>query len=284
RVFQAVHECGGVSQAARRLHCVQSNVTARLKQLEARLGVPLFTRKNRQMEITARGRVLLAYAERLLGLADEAELAMTGGAGLPGLLRLGAMETTAAARLPAVLSAFHQTQPKIAMQLITGPTADIVEQVREHAVDIGFVAGPVGALDLQEQPLWQEQLVLITERGHPPVRHARALANRSLLVFRHGCSYRQRLERWFAAEGVTPDVMLEFGSFQAIAGCVAAGMGVGLLPRTALDLLPQRAEVAAHDLPDEYATAQTAMIWRPSNGGIHAVRLFLEHLRAGVSV
>jgi DNA-binding transcriptional LysR family regulator len=278
RVFKAVHECGGVSQAAQQLHCVQSNVTARLKQLESRLGVQLFVRKSRRMEITARGRVLLAYAERLLGLADEAEQAMLGGSGQQGLLRLGAMETTAAARLPSILSGFHQQYPKISMQLVTGPTRQTIEQVRDHDLDIGFVAGPVGALDLNEQLLWQEKLVLITERNHPPVKRASQLANRSILMFRHGCAYRQRIEHWFAAEGVVPEAILEFGSFQAIAGCVSAGMGVAMLPQSTLDLLPPQCAVATHPLPAWCATATTAMIWRPSNADIQAVRLFIDYV------
>ncbi|TDR80555.1 LysR family transcriptional regulator [Paludibacterium purpuratum] len=278
RVFRAVHECGGVSQAAQRLHCVQSNVTARLKQLEMRLGVQLFIRKNRRMEITARGRVLLAYAERLIGLADEAEQVMTGGAGQQGLLRLGSMETTAAVRLPAILSGFHQQYPKIAMQLTTGPTRETVERVREYDLDIGFVSGPVGALDLQEHLLWQEKLVLITERNHPPVKRASQLVNRSILAFRNGCAYRQRVENWFSAEGVTPDALLEFGSTQAILGCVSAGMGVAVLPQSILDQQSNQFSVATHALPSWCATAVTAMIWRPSNIDIQAVRLFIEHV------
>lgn len=283
RVFKAVHDCGGVSQAAQQLHCVQSNVTARLKQLETRLGVPLFVRKNRRMEITPRGRVLLEYAERLLGLAEEAEQVMLGSDGPCGPLRIGAMETTAAVRLPAVLSGFHACCPSIAMQLHSGPTRETIERVRDHDLDIGFVAGPVGALDLQEEKLWQERLVLITEKGHPPVDRATDLAQQPILTFRDGCAYRQRLEYWFALDEVTPAAVMEFGSFQAIAGCVAAGMGVALLPQSTVDLLPRSIELAVHPLPAAHATTVTSMIWRPGSNAIGAVRAFIDHIRATVS-
>jgi len=284
KVFKAVYECGGVSQAAVRLHCVQSNVTARLKQLETRLGVQLFARKSRRMEITPRGKILLDYAERLLGLAEEATQAMQGSEEQPGMLRIGSMETTAAARLPTLLTEFYQQQPTIEMQLLTGPTRETIERVREFDLDVGFVAGPVGAPDLEEHVVWQEKLVLITEKHHPPVKRAADVVAQSLLVFRQGCQYRQSLESWFAAEGVTPRRVMEFGSFQAIIGCVQAGMGVGLLPISTLELFSNDLNIATHALPAWCASSVTSMVWRASSAHIFPVRLFVEFVQSCTGV
>src|SRR5215510_4056433 len=83
-IFKAVADHGGITRAAARLHRVQSNVTTRVKQLEARLGTPLFLRRKRRLVLSPEGRVLLAYAERLLDLSSEAESALRDGAAPAG--------------------------------------------------------------------------------------------------------------------------------------------------------------------------------------------------------
>src|SRR4051812_38540716 len=93
RIFKAVVEHGGVNRAAARLNRVPSNVTTRVRQLEEELGTKLFVRAGRRLALSAEGRRLLAYAEQLLRLSDEAEAAMRNG-GPRGTLRLGALEST----------------------------------------------------------------------------------------------------------------------------------------------------------------------------------------------
>ena len=104
QIFKAVADEGGVARAAAQLNRVQSNVSTRLKQLEAALDAPLFRRQNRRLVLSDQGRVLLSYADRLLRLSAEAQQAVRDGAPR-GTLRLGTMESTAAARLPPVLAA-----------------------------------------------------------------------------------------------------------------------------------------------------------------------------------
>src|SRR5690349_8744304 len=103
RIFMAVAEHGGVNKAAARLNRVPSNVTTRVKQLEESLGTKLFVRSNRRLALSQEGRVLLTYAERLIRLSSEAEMALKNGKPR-GTLKVGALESTAAARLPPVLA------------------------------------------------------------------------------------------------------------------------------------------------------------------------------------
>src|SRR3954466_2245527 len=97
RIFKTVAEAGGITKAAARLHRVQSNITTRVKQLEASLGTQLFPRHRRRLELSPEGRTLLAYAERLLALSAEAQAALRDGAPR-GLMRIGSLESTAGAR------------------------------------------------------------------------------------------------------------------------------------------------------------------------------------------
>lgn len=262
RIFKTVAEEGGVTQAAARLNRVQSNVSSRLTQLEESLGVTLFHRSGRRMLITEEGERLLAYTERLLQLADEAQEAMRGDRQPSGPLRIGSMETTAAARLPQVLGQFHRQYPQVDLLLDTGPTDYLVQAVLNHKVDLALVAAPVERPELMQLPVFDEELVLLTDSLHGPVTSPADVARRTLLGFRSGCSYRRRLERWFAEGGVSPARIAEFGTYEAIIGCVAAGMGVAMMPREVMKQRELASSVRIHTLPPEVAQVQTMMIWR----------------------
>jgi DNA-binding transcriptional LysR family regulator len=262
RIFKTVAEEGGVTQAALRLNRVQSNVSARLTQLEESLGVSLFHRSGRRMLITEDGARLLAYTERLLQLADEAQASMRGDRQPSGQLRIGSMETTAAARLPLVLGQFHSQYPLVDLVLDTGPTDYLLQAVLNHKVDVALVAAPVERPELVQLPVFDEELVLLTDSLHGPVTSPADVGKRTLLGFRSGCSYRRRLERWFAEGGVSPARIAEFGTFEAIIGCVAAGMGVAMMPKEVLKQRELAKSVRVHALPDDVARVQTMLVWR----------------------
>lgn len=262
RIFKAVAEEGGVTQAAARLHRVQSNVSARLTQLEESLGVALFHRSGRRLLITAEGSRLLEYADRLLQLAGEAEAAMRGDHQPSGKLRIGSMETTAAARLPLVLAAFHKAHPQVDLLLDTGPTDYLLQGVLQHRLDVALVAAPVTRPELRQLDVFEEELVLLTDIAHRPVATPHDIERKALLVFRAGCSYRRRLEAWFAEAGVAATRVSEFGTFEAIIGCVAAGMGVALMPREVLKQRQLADSIQMHTLPPGVALVKTLLVWR----------------------
>ncbi len=253
RIFKAVAEEGSVTQAAARLNRVQSNVSARLGQLEEALGVALFHRAGRRLLITAEGERLLAYADRLLTLADQQP---------SGQLRIGSMETAAAARLPQVLEAFHNKHPDVDLLLETAPTDQLVHAVLNHKLDVALVAAPVVRPELSQLAVFEEELVLLTDAAQGPVHSPRDVARRALLVFRTGCAYRRRLESWFAEADVATTRISEFGTFEAILGCVAAGMGVALMPKEVLKQRQLAGSIQCHALPPATALVRTMLVWR----------------------
>src|SRR5690349_754794 len=119
RIFTAVVRAGGMTRAAERLHRVQSNVTTRVRQLEEDLGVALFIRDGKRLHVTPAGRLLLDYADRMLALAEEVRSAVQDPRPR-GRLRLGAMESTAAVRLPGPLAEYHKRHPDVILELHTG--------------------------------------------------------------------------------------------------------------------------------------------------------------------
>src|SRR6185295_17256633 len=116
-IFRTVAREGGIVRAARRLHRVPSNITTRIQQLEASIGVQLFTREHNRLALSQNGERLLVYADRMLLLSDEARSVLAGSAP-SGVLRLGALESTAASRLPVILAAYHKAFPEVRVELI----------------------------------------------------------------------------------------------------------------------------------------------------------------------
>jgi DNA-binding transcriptional LysR family regulator len=264
-IFRAVVRENGVTRAAAKLNRVQSNVTMRIKQLEQQLGAELFVRDGRRLVLTPAGRALLPYAERLLALADEARHAVREDRPR-GRLALGAMESAAASRLPRVLANYHQRWPEVELELSTGTTGCLIERVAQFEIDAALIATPPDAAVLTDAfesvPVFSEELVMVTPRGHRAIQAAEDVALSTLVAFERGCAYRSYVERWYAEHGLRPARVLELGSYHAIVACVAAGAGVAVAPRSVLDLLPGGArEVAIHPL-DSLGAVPTLLIWR----------------------
>lgn len=259
-IFRCVVREGGVARAASRLHRVPSNVTTRIKQLEARLGVALFRRQGRNLALTDSGRILLGHAERLLQLADAAEEDVRSGT-LRGVLRLGSLESTAAARLPPLLSAFHLQHPGMSIELQPGVTDGLLRQIERFELDAAFVAEPFDKGRLSSLPVFEEKLTLISAKNTPKIRRAADLDGQTIVVFPHGCSYRRRLTEWLAEEGVSPGRILEFGSYHAIVACVAAATGIGIVSAELLDRAVLGTEVQRHPLPERLRSNRTHLVW-----------------------
>jgi len=277
-IFKTVAEQGGITKAAARLHRVQSNVTTRVKQLEERLGTRLFLRQNRRLVLSPEGKVLLAYADRLLRLSSEAEAALHDD--VPrGTLALGALESTAATRLPPILARYHRAHPDVRIELCTGTTGALVGKVLAHEVEAAFVAEPFTADDLEALPVFTEELVLITPRRFPRIATPADIGHTTLIAFASGCSYRRRLEAWLAGAKVAPERVMEFGSYHAIVACVTAGTGIAIVPRSVVRVSFGGRGVAVHALPPPVARARTCLVWR---SGHHSAALtaLREVLRA----
>lgn len=245
RLFRAVARTGSVGAAAEQVHSVPSNVSARVRKLEEELGARLFLREPRGMRLTPAGEVLLDYAERILALTTEARDAVREAVGHGGGLRLGSMETTAAVRLPPLLAGFYRDHPKVTLALSTGPSEEQLQSVLERRVDLAFVSGPVRHDRIVGVPVFVEELVLALPAGQVAEADIRAM-----LVFRAGCAYRARTEAWLRARGEWPLQVMEFGTLDALLGCIAAGMGVSLLPRAVVERPQHVGQIVAEPITD----------------------------------
>jgi len=261
-MFVAVAKVGGISKAAQVLNTVQSNVTQRIRLLEAELGVPLFHRHSRGVTLTTAGTQLLPYAERIGRLIGEAKLAAVNGPVPRGRLNIGALETIAALRLPPILSAYAASYPDVDIEIDTATAGALIEAVLARRVEAAFVPGPVQHAELIAVPIITEELVIVTAPSIKDLDQLPAAAARKLkvLVFRAGCSYRVRLEALLARRGLVDIRRLEFGTLEGIIGCVGAGLGLTLLPRAVVGAAEREGRVRLHALPPATARVETVLV------------------------
>ena len=261
KVFKAVVEEGGVTNAAKRLHRVPSNVTARIQKLEKELGKALFIRDKKRLVISPSGQMLMGYADKILQLAGQVTDVFNNDTP-QGTLKLGAMEAVAATHLAEPLVRFHQQYSAVSVDLLTGPSGTLTEKVIKGELDIALVADPISDERLVRQPVFGETLVAITSLNVGDISAASDFGvDPTILVFSERCAYRKRLLNWFSASNIEPRTM-EIRSYHALMVCAVAGMGVGIVPESVIAAHPSISGLKVHKLPDEIADSMTYAIWR----------------------
>jgi LysR family transcriptional regulator, cell division regulator len=280
RIFEAVSRLGSMNRAAVELHTVQSNVTARIRALEENLGVTLFQRHARGVIMTSAAERLLPFVGRITKLVSDAQAAAKDEGAPNGTLLLGSMETTAALRLSPLLSQFAAAYPKVRLAITTGTTSRLLNDVIQCRLDGAFVAGPLSHPDLHHETVFREELVLITPRNVATLQDLANVPDLRTIVFQIGCSYRQRLESVLADLGIIVAKPMEFGSLDIIIGCVAAGAGVTLLPRSMVVAAQKDGRIFVHDLPAKYAQTETLFVHRNDAYLSSAMKAFLDAARS----
>lgn len=259
RIFSAVVREGGVTRAAERLHRVQSNISTRIRQLEAELGAPLFIREGKRLILAPAGQTLLDYADRILDLAEQAKAAVQDQTPR-GIFRLGSMESTAAVRLPDPLTRFSTLYPTVELDLRTGNPTQLASAILAGEIDAALVAEPAAISQFDVLTAFVEELVIVTADSHPKIDDQNNTP-RTILVFEHGCPHRRQLEAWYAGRNTAPERIVELGSYHAMLGCVVAGMGAALLPRSVLSTFPDVRRLRIHKLDEGENALKTLLIW-----------------------
>ncbi|NIK71812.1 MULTISPECIES: LysR family transcriptional regulator [unclassified Paenibacillus] len=280
KVFSTTAKEGSISKAAQKLNFAQSNVTHKIQQLEADLQTQLFYRHNRGITLTPSGQILVSYAEKILHVIQEARSAVVDSKVPAGPLSIGSMETTAAVRLPVLLAKYHADYPAVDFNLVTGPTDSHIHGVLHYELNGAFVAGPVDHPELEQESVTDEELVLVTSSSHPAINSIHEVQSRTLLVFQNGCSYRAKFNQLLQEEGIIPVKLMEFGSLETIIGCVSAGLGISLLPRSIVTEQEQQGQIRTHAIPSKHGHVTTVFIRRKDALMTPALSAFLTEMRA----
>jgi DNA-binding transcriptional LysR family regulator len=280
RTVVAIARHGSFTKAGEELHLAQSAVSQQLSRLEAELGITLFTRSSRRVELTADGALVLDYAERVLceveGLRDE----LDERAGLlRGDLRLGGMWPTGLYDLYAVIADFHKQHPGVAIHFVEGTQEELLAQIRADELDAIFTAVDPDALgdEFAATLLSEEEFVCTLPVGHPlavqdQVTFAQ-LAGMDLVTYRENSALRRRLERTLDDHGLKPRnafICTEMGAVRAL---VSKGMGVAVIPRSAAE--EPGPPIELRPIGPEPFTWPVALVWRARRRQPPAAKAFL---------
>ncbi len=296
--FRAVAEELSFSRAAAKLGYVQSSVSAQVSALERELGVPLFDRLGRRIALTDVGEVMFAYSGRLLDLAEQTRAAVVdagvGSGEVAGSLTVSAPETLLTYRLPKLLALFHERHPKVRLSVRPSAIGRLVgsarKAVEEGAVDVAFVLDEplnerMRPTDLAVETLVAEEVTVIAPASHAlasaPAVLPQDLRGETVLLPEapeSGCAYRGQFERQLGSAGVVPPETMEFQSIEAVKQCVAAGMGVSVLPSVAVSTELKASTLTALQWGEPFEVF-TQMSWHEDRWKSPALRAFLEAAR-----
>lgn len=259
-IFRTVAETGGITRAAEKLNRVPSNVTTRIGQLEDDLGVKLFVREGRNIRLSPAGSILLDRAHRLLDLADEAREAVHGETPR-GVLKLGAYESTASVWLPGRLSEFQRSYPQVTLELHTWSLQSMIAGIMSDQLEAAIISGYDDDPRFEKLALYDDEVVLVAPKNRDPL----ARGNKDdfvLLSFDDDCPLRHQIERYVHEKIRPPSRVIEMSSNHALLGCVAAGMGIGMMPESVLPGFPGHKHLNIHRMPKDVARKRIMLTWR----------------------
>jgi DNA-binding transcriptional LysR family regulator len=227
------------TKAAEALFMTQPAVTFQIKQLEEHCNARLFDRGHGKIALTSAGEIVLAYAEKILGLSEELDQRLGDLTGeVSGSLHIGASMTIAEYVLPRILGEFKAQYPSVRPRLTIGNSEAIEVRVAEHTIDIGFIESTSHVAGLQSETCCEDELQVICGAKHPLAKF-KQITPRQLLAYpfisrEMGSGTREFTDNYFRDQGIAPDEMnmvMELGSPEALKGVVETGLGYGIASR-----------------------------------------------------
>lgn len=241
RTFKTVADLSSFSAAAQRLKLSQPSVSYQVKELEEALGLPLLDRLGKRVQLTEAGTVLHGYVRQMLGVLDEATVAIEEMRGIQrGSLRVGASTTVGIYLLPAALGAFKKLHPGLVISLEIGTRARVQEQVLRNELDLAVVGPALKDPELSIVPFMSDELVVVAPAGHPYAGRRgltlKDLSDQPFIMREAASGSRWSLEKAARKAGAKLTVAMELGSNGAIKHAVESGLGLAVISRYACSL------------------------------------------------
>ncbi|WP_409492074.1 LysR family transcriptional regulator [Amycolatopsis sp. cmx-11-12] len=256
RYVVAVAETNSFTRAAERCLVVQSALSHQIARLERELGAKLFERTSRRVRLTGAGEAFLPAARQCLDAAERAGSEVAAAVGeIRGRLTVGVIPTVAAVDVPAALQTFHRRYPHVRIGLRVGASEDLVEQVKDSAIEVAFLGLPTLARPegVGTRELGRDDLVAVVAPGHPLADESEVdlsrLSSEVFVDFPAGTAGRAQTDEAFAAARVTREVAFEVTAADFMARLIHQGLGVALLPSKYVPNLTGVVTVPVTDAP-----------------------------------
>ena len=283
--FLAVASDRSFSAAARRLHRTQPAISQAVRRIEDELGERLFDRSSRDGTLTEAGRLLQDYAQRLLGLANEAETAVRELQQVRrGRVIVGANEAAVHSLLPHV-EKFALEHPNVVIDVRRVPSRQIANAVLDRSLDFGVLTFQPADRGVQTLSLGGDDVVLLTSPKHPLAGKRRVTleeVGRQVVIAHNDPSpTRDRVLRAYERRQTTINIQISLPSLDGIKRAVEMGIGVALLPRRCALTEIARGHLVAIRIPDLGAQRTVRLVFRRTGERTHAAEAFLEVVKAG---
>ena len=283
RSFAVLAEELHFGRAAGRLCIVQPALSMQIRALEAELGVALFDRDRHRVELTAAGRVFLPEALATLDQARRAvQLVRAAEAGEVGVVRLGFVSSVLPAYLPALIRDLHARHPRIELELKDMATPDQLAALKANVIDFGFVRLPIDDKRVTMRTVLEEAFIVVVPAGHAlcvlaEIAPADLAAHPAFfLARRFAPGFYDEFLAAMKRSGAPLTILQELGEFTTMVALIAAGMGVGVVPKLAMVARPDNVEIRPLRLPD--CLSRVGLAWADLETPIK--RTFLKALGA----
>jgi DNA-binding transcriptional LysR family regulator len=281
RSFRTVANLLSFNKAAVKLHYSQSNISAQIQALEEELGVQLFDRLGRRVQLTETGVQLLEYANKIVNLVEETHAEVAGGKEPRGSLSIRIPETFGTHRLPPVIKEFHSRFPKVQLNFMTCAHEGLEKDLRKGLIDLAFLlAESIQTADLAAETVGFESVVVIASPDHPLAKkrvvRTRDLTGETILLSKVECSYRKVFEKILEQEEVHPFNRLEFYSVEAMKRIIMTGVGITVLPEIAVAEEVAQKRLVILPWAEGKIDVATLMIWYRDRWISPTMKAFME--------
>lgn len=287
-IFVTTAEQKSFTRAAELLHMTPSAISLSIKALENKLGVRLFERSNKYVQLTEAGQVMYAQSKEILLKYDQLKLALTElepSTAMP--LSIGAAYTFGEYFLPSIIYAFSKRHPNITPSITIHNSKTIIEQIHKQELDIGFIVeGEASGNDVKTELFTEEEMVIIARPNHPLIHHSqvdrRLLEAETWIIREPGSGTRDVTDKLFAQLGIAPKKVMSFGSSQTIKESVALGLGISYLSESTVKSETKTGSIGAITLADFPNKSRFHYITHRASFHTPAAQLFLDFLASYV--
>jgi DNA-binding transcriptional LysR family regulator len=287
QLFVAVCELGSIGRAAEREFIAASAVSKRLSDLEATLDTPLLYRHTRGVDLTPAGESLLHHARSVLFSLEKMQAELSEYAdGVRGHVRIHANISAIVQFLPEDLGAFAKEHPQVKIDLEEHLSSEVVRAVHEGAADLGIcnTSALVAGHELQARPYRRDELVLIVPRGHALAARERVAFEDTLecdhVGLHSNSSIYVAMREAAAAADRTIRLRIQVTGLDAMCRMIHNGLGVGVMPKRAFELMHGVGDLECVALSDEWAEREIQLVARDFETLPLTARLLVDHLQA----
>jgi DNA-binding transcriptional LysR family regulator len=281
RTIAAVAKHHSLTKAGDELHLTQSAISQQISRLEEELGIEVFRRTSRRVELTAEGRVVLGYAQRVLAEVDgmRSELEEISGL-LRGELHIGGVYPTGPYDLFGMLADFRAAHPGVAIRMGEAAQDDVLAALRADDLDCAFAALEPDALgdEFAATLLWEDEFVVAMAPGHPLCAQSQVtfeeLASEDLISYRDNSALRRRVERILGERNLVPRHVFTCTEMAAVRGLASKGLGVAVMPLSIAE--EPGVPIELRPIGPERLTWPIALVWRAARRQTPAGKAFLK--------